>query len=162
MMSAARCHRPLPRSAAGMTLLEMLLVIALVAISATLAVMAMGGGREGQQLRNSVRELTAQLRYTRTQAIVHGQPQQFRIEPASGRWEAANGRHGQLPERLRVRFTGAAQLQPSAGIGAIAFYPDGGASGGRIELLGARAGWQLDVAWITGQVQGQAIAGAGR
>lgn len=162
MMAAARCHRPLPRSAAGMTLLEMLLVIALVAISAALAVMAMGGGREGQQLRSAVRELSAQLRYTRTQAIVHGQPQQFRIDPGNGRWEAANGRHGQLPERLRVRFTGAAQLQPAAGIGVIAFYPDGGASGGRIELLGARAGWQLDVAWITGQVTGQGIAGSGQ
>lgn len=162
MTHAALRHRLRPRAAAGMTLLEMLLVIALVAVSASLAVMAMGGGREGQQLRSAVRELNAQLRYTRTQAIVHGQMQQFQINPATGQWQAANGRQGQLPERLRVRFTGAAQLQPSAGTGAIAFYPDGGASGGRIELIGQRAGWQLDVAWITGQVAGKAIAGERR
>ena len=72
MTHAALRHRRRPRAAAGMTLLEMLLVIALVAVSASLAVMAMGGGREGQQLRSAVRELNAQLRYTRTQAIVHG------------------------------------------------------------------------------------------
>ena len=142
-----------------MTLLEMLLVLALVAAAALLAVMAMGGGREGQQLRGSVREISAQLRYTRTQALVQGQMQAFRIDPAARRWEAPNGRQGELPDSLRVRFVGAAQLQPAPGVGVIAFYPDGGASGGRIELIGARAGWQLDVGWITGQVRGSALPG---
>ena len=145
-----------------MTLLEMLLVLALVAAAALLAVMAMGGGREGQQLRGAVRELSAQLRYTRTQAIVHGQVTQFRIDPVARRWEAANGRRGTLPDSLRVRFAGAAQLQASPGVGVIAFYPDGGASGGRIELSGQRAGWQLEVGWITGQVNGSALPGGGR
>ena len=70
---------------------------------------------------------------------------------------AASTAHAAPDER-----PGAAQLQPSAGTGAIAFYPDGGASGGRIELIGQRAGWQLDVAWITGQVAGKAIAGERR
>lgn len=157
--SADRTRMP-PAAQAGMSLLEMLLVIALVAASAGLAMMAMGGGREGQQMRSAVREISAQLRYTRTQAIVQGQMQQFRIDPAARRWQAPNGRHGQLPDSLQVRFTGAAQLQPAAGVGAIAFYPDGGASGGRIELLAARSGWQLDVGWITGQVRSQALAGA--
>ena len=40
MTHAALRHRRRPRAAAGMTLLEMLLVIALVAVSASLAVMA--------------------------------------------------------------------------------------------------------------------------
>lgn len=162
MAPASAIARPRSRHATGMTLLEMLLVIALVAVSATLAVAAIGGGREGQQLRGAVRELSAQLRYTRTQAIVQGQMQQFRIDPAARHWQAPNGRQGDLPEALRVRFTGAAQLQPSAGVGVIAFYPDGGASGGRIELEGARSGWQLDVGWITGQVRGQALGGGRR
>lgn len=144
-----------------MSLLEMLLVLALVAMTALLATLAIGGGRQGQQLRASVREIGAQLRYTRAQAIVRGEPMHFRIDPVQRRWEAPNGRHGELPDSLRVRFTGAAQLQAAPGVGQIAFYPDGGASGGRIELLGERAGWQLEVAWITGQVQGSALPGAG-
>lgn len=141
-----------------MTLLEVLLVIALIAAAALLATAAMRGGGEGAQLRTAAREMTAQLRYTRTQALVRGERQQFRIHPSTGGWEAANGRRGQLPSGLDMRFTGATALQGPDGSGGIAFYPDGGASGGRIQLYGARAGWQLDVAWITGTISGQAMS----
>lgn len=143
----------------GMSLLEMVLVIALVAVVALLTATSMGSAAEGRQLRAASRELGTALRHARTQAIVQGREQLFRIDPGARRWEGANGRSGQLPAELQVRFVGAAQLQRSAGEGVIAFHPDGGSSGGRIELRGPRAGWRLDVNWITGQVRGAALEG---
>lgn len=143
----------------GMSLLEMVLVIALVAVVALLTATSMGSGAEGRQLRAAIREVSTALRHARTQAIVQGREQQFRIDPAAHRWEGAGGRSGSLPADLRLRFVGAAQLQPSAGVGVIAFHPDGGSSGGRIELRGPRAGWQLEVNWITGQIEGRATEG---
>ena len=152
---AGRLPAALPQS--GMSLLEMVLVIALVAVAALLTATSMGAGGEGRQLRAAVREVSTALRHARTQAIVQGNEQHFRIEPAARRWEGAKGRHGRLPDALEVRFVGAAQLQTASGTGVIAFHPDGGSSGGRIELRGPRAGWQLEVNWITGQVQGKPL-----
>lgn len=138
---------------AGVTLLEMLLVMALIAAIGLLTAMAMSGGMDGVRLRSNAKQLAAQLRYTRTQAIASGVPQRFSIDPRTRRWEAANGRHGELPPSLSVRFTGAREVQPQANVGAIAFFEDGASTGGRIELQAGDAQWRIDIGWMTGEVK---------
>lgn len=141
------------RRQAGVSLLEMLLVVALIAAASLLAMAAFSGGLAGIQLRSAAKEIAAQLRYTRTQAIASGQPQRFLIDPAARTWQAPNGRHGDIPESLQVRFTGARQAQERAGEGAVMFFPDGAATGGRVRLAQGGAAWDVDVAWLTGQVR---------
>lgn len=145
------------RDSAGVTLLEMLLVVALIAIAATLAAMVLSGGMRGMQLRSASQEIAAQLRYTRARAIASGEPQRFTIEPRAHRWTAAEGRRGEIPAALSVDFTGAreATASPAAanGQGAILFFPDGASTGGRIQLLSGNAGWRVDVGWLMGDVR---------
>lgn len=145
--------RPVRPRMHGVSLLEMLLVVALIAIIGLITATAMNGGIDGMRLRNAGKEVASQLRYTRTQAIAKGEMQRFLIDPQTRRWEAANGRHGQLPEALEVHFRGAAQVGAGTGQGGIAFHPDGGSSGGTIELSVRGALWRIDVAWITGEVR---------
>lgn len=141
------------RAQSGVSLLEMLLVIALIAATSLLAAAALGGGFAGMQLRSSAKEIAAQLRYTRTQAIATGEPQRFVIDPSAHTWRARDGRDGDIPEALGIRFYGARQVQPSRGEGAIVFFPDGASTGGRVQLSRERAGWNVDVSWLTGQVR---------
>lgn len=138
--------------ARGVSLLEMLLVVALIGAASVLAAAAFSGGVGGMQLRSAAKEIAAQLRYTRTQAISSGAPQQFMIDPQAHTWQAPNGRHGEIPASLRVAFIGARQLQPSAGEGAIVFFADGASTGGRVQVRLKSAVWNIDVAWLTGQV----------
>lgn len=137
----------------GASLLEMLLVIALIAAASLLAAAAFTGGLKGMQLRSTAKEVAAQVRYTRTQAIATGQPQRFVIDPRARRWQAPNGRSGEIPASLGVVFTGAREVRPSEGEGAIMFFADGAATGGRIRLTLERAAWDIDVAWLTGEVR---------
>jgi general secretion pathway protein H len=44
-------------------------------------------------------------------------------------------------------------LQPSPGEGAIRFFADGASTGGRIQVSLKGATWNIDVAWLTGQVK---------
>lgn len=141
------------RGAAGVSLLEMLLVVALIALVSTLAATALTGGLEGSRLRASAKELASQLRYTRAHAIAKGEPQRFVIDPQTRQWRAANGRRGSLPASVEVDFTGARQAQPSAGEGGIVFFPDGASTGGRVQLRTKAAAWNIDVAWLTGEVK---------
>lgn len=142
-----------PRAIAGVSLLEMLLVVALIALVSTLAAMVFTGGLDGMRLRSSAKEIAAQLRYTRAQAIATGQPQRFVVEPREHRWQAPNDKGGRIPESLAVVFTGARQAQSRAGEGGILFFPDGGSTGGRVQLQARQAAWRVDVAWLTGEVK---------
>jgi general secretion pathway protein H len=141
------------RHARGVSLIEMLLVVALIAGLSVLAAAAYSGGMAGMQLRSSAKEIAANLRYTRARAISTGELQRFTIDPAARTWTAPNGRDGEIPDSLEVRFTGARELQPSEGVGAIVFWPDGAASGGRITLVREGAAWHVDVTWMTGEVR---------
>ncbi|MCD9027399.1 GspH/FimT family pseudopilin [Luteimonas sp. BDR2-5] len=149
-MDAGRRRLRRPR---GFSLLEVLLVVGLIAVTGVLAAAAMSGGFDRLALQSTAKELAAQLRYTRTQAIATGEPQRFVIDPQARTWQAPNGRHGTIPHTLEVEFTGAREVQPSAAEGAVQFFADGAATGGRIRLGYRSAAWQIDVAWLTGEVR---------
>lgn len=141
------------RKASGVSLLEMLLVIALLAAISVFAAGAMTGGFAGMQLRSEAKQITAQLRFTRTQAIATGRPQRFTIDPQARTWTAPNNRHGEIPKKLGITFIGARELQPRSGEGAIEFFPDGASTGGRVQLSANKAAMNIDVAWLTGEVK---------
>jgi len=141
------------RKARGVSLLEMLLVVALLAAVSVLAASAMTGGFAGMQLRSQAKQITAQLRYTRTQAIATGKSQRFTVDPQAHTWTAPNDRHGDIPEKLHVRFIGAREVQPRQGEGAIVFFPDGASTGGRVQLSAKKAAMNIDVTWLTGEVR---------
>ncbi len=137
----------------GFSLLEMLLVLVLIAAASLLAMAAFGGGLRGAVLHAAAKDVAAQLRFTRAVAISSGQPQDFTVDPQSRRWQAAKGRKGRLPDTGELVFTGAREVQPEPGKGAVRFFPDGAATGGRLRLSANGGGWDVDVAWLTGEVR---------
>lgn len=141
------------RTSRGMSLLEMLLVIALIAAIGVLTVAALTGGVAGMQLRSAAKEIAAQLRFTRSQAIATGRPQKFTLDPSAHTWSAPSGRRGEIPKKVRIVFTGAREVQPRRGEGAIVFFADGASTGGRVQLAVEQAAWNVDVAWLTGEVK---------
>jgi len=138
--------------ARGLSLLEMLVVVALIATLAGLAAMAIGRALPGQQLRGAARELAAELRFTRAQAIASGREQTFRIDVDSRRWDAAGKRSGALPEQIELVAISAREEQPALREAAVRFFPEGAATGGRFVLRRGDAAWRVDVAWLTGEV----------
>lgn len=156
MVSTKTSSRPDRQSAVrrqrGFSLIEMIVVVVLIAAATALAASVMTRGLPGQQLRASARELAAQLRYTRAQAIVSGHPQSFTLDAGTRRWQAPNHRGGQLPDAITVVATGARVEQASPRMAAIRFFPEGAATGGRIVLSRDQAAWQVDVQWLTGEV----------
>ena len=148
-MNAGRGGR---RRSGGFSLLELLLVMVLIAATGVLAAGILGGGFARMELRGSAREIATQLRYTRARALATGVPQTFAIDPAGHAWQGAEGRSGELPEALGIHFTGAREVQPADGVGAIVFFGDGASTGGRVQLSRGAAAFDIDVAWLTGEV----------
>lgn len=140
------------KSARGLSLIEVLVVVALIAVIAGLAASVMGRALPGQQLRGAAREIAGQLRYTRAQAIATGREQTFTLDVPDRRWRAAGEREGQLPAELELVATTARQPQAENRSATVRFFPDGAATGGRFVLKRGNAAWRIDVAWLTGEV----------
>jgi len=138
---------------AGFTLLEVLMVLLLIAAASALTAAVITNGFSGMRLRADAKEIAAQLRYTRAQAIATGAPQRFLIDPAAHTWTAPNERGGTIDPKFGVTFTGAREVQPVRGIGAIVFFSDGASTGGRVQLSAKEAAWNVDVQWLTGEVK---------
>jgi len=137
----------------GFTLLEVLMVLLLIAAASALAAAAITGSFAGIRLKADAKEIAAQLRYTRAQAISTGAPQRFVIDPAAHTWAAPDDRAGKVDDKFGITFIGVRQVKPSQGVGAIVFFPDGASTGGRVQLNTKDAAWNVDVAWLTGEVK---------
>ena len=148
-MNAGRGGR---RRSGGFSLLELLLVMVLIAATGVLAAGVLGGGFARMELRGNARDIVTQLRYARARALATGTPQTFAIDPAAHAWQGADGRSGEVPESLGIHFTGAREVQPADGVGAIVFFGDGASTGGRVPLSRGAAAFDIDVAWLTGGV----------
>lgn len=141
------------QSRRGFTLVELLVVVGLVAAALAIGASAMRAGLPGTQLRAAAREVAAQLRYTRAQAIVSGRAQTFTLDARTREWQSPNRRHGTLPQSVTIVATGARIEQQAADQASVRFFPEGAATGGRILLRHEQAAWQVDVEWLTGEVR---------
>ena len=56
-----------------------------------------------------------------------------------------------LPEGMKIALTTARSELTSESVGGIRFYPDGGSTGGYVELDANDRVYRVDVAWLTGE-----------
>ncbi len=139
-------------AARGFSMIELLVVVVLIAAATAMAAVAMRSGMPGQQLRTSAKDLAAQLRFTRAQAIATGKPQLFVLDAAKRQWRAPGNRHGSVPDAITVTATSAGIEQAGQQTAGYRFFPEGASTGGRIVLSRERAAWQVDIDWLTGEV----------
>lgn len=145
------CNRGAPRTT-GFSLLEVLVVVTIIAAISLVLFGMISGGMDGLRLRTQAKELAAELRHARAQAIATGTVQRFIVNPETRTWKGAKARSGEIPKNLSVVFTGVRQVQTRKGEGTILFFEDGASTGGRIQLSVEKAAWNVDVAWLTGEV----------
>jgi general secretion pathway protein H len=136
----------------GFTLLEIVMVVAMIALIMGMSAYVLNRQLPGQQLRNASKEIAAELRFAKTQALISGQAQTFLINVQTKKWTGPKKHGGSLPSGLEVIATTARNEQPADEVAAIKFFPDGASTGGRIILKRNTAMWAVDVNWLTGNV----------
>ncbi len=147
-------HRmsPLPQQR-GVTLLELMIVLTIMAFVAAIVLPMIGGGVSTAELKSAAREVAAGLRYARGQAIVQ-RGEAFLVIDVDARTFTLppDTRVHKLPDKIDIKLFTAQRDLVGEKVGAIRFFPDGGSNGGRITLAAGERKFDVDVDWLTGRV----------
>ncbi len=94
--------------------------------------------------------MVASLRYTRARAIIDKKEQVFAVNTENRSYQAPGRKQVDLPEGVEVTITTARSEMTSEDVSGIRFFPDGGSTGGHIELTVNGREYRVNVAWLTG------------
>jgi general secretion pathway protein H len=145
--------RAMPGQHRGVTLLELLIVLMLMALIAAMVLPVFSGGVSGSDLKSAAREVAAGLRLARDRAIAQRSESllELNLETRSFRVWPDETPH-KLPERIELKLYTAQRDLLNDKVGSIRFFPDGGSNGGRITLAAGDLKYDVDVDWLTGRV----------
>lgn len=141
------------RPRAGFTMLESLVVLALVALLAGMSAQLLRPPSGRLRLESATRSLCATLRATRSRAIAANGEAAVVIDLLSKSYASPVGGEGKLPAEALITLDIANTQRLSARAGAIAFFPDGASTGGDITLQTPDARATIAVNWLTGEAK---------
>jgi general secretion pathway protein H len=142
------------RRGAGVTMLELLVVLSIMALVAAFVVPLFGAGISTAELKGAARQVAAGLRFARSEAVATRRETHLvlDLEQRTMRVDRDPRVHA-LPKEIEMKlFTAQADLVNEK-VGAIRFYPDGGSNGGRVTLASGERKYDVDVDWLTGRVE---------
>jgi general secretion pathway protein H len=141
------------RRARGVTLLELLIVLSIMAVLAALVVPRFTGGVSMSALKGATREVAAGLRLARSEALATRKETRLLLdlEQRTFRVESDPRVHS-LPKEIDLKLFTAQSDLLSDKVGAIRFFPDGGSNGGRLTLAAGERKFNVDIDWLTGRV----------
>ena len=138
----------------GFTLLELVIVMAILALVVTTVSFRFSSGSQGVAFRSLTEDLAAALRRTRMHALTENQDALFVIDLEERTFGAVGDPAPQdLPAHLSAEVTSAREEIVRSGKAGIRFFADGSSTGGRINLTQAKLNAEIRVDWLTGRVR---------
>lgn len=155
-----KVQRPIYKARiSGFTLVELMFVMVIIALMMGLVATSMSSSISSAEARAASRKLVASLRYTRTRAILDKSEKVLLVDIENRSYQAPGRKMVKLPEGVELTITTARSELTSEAVAGIRFFPDGGSTGGHIELLINGREYRINVAWLTGETRLQRLEG---
>jgi general secretion pathway protein H len=144
-------------SEAGFTLIEMLVVLAILALAASFAGPLLSGGSEGLRLQMASSELAAAFRLTRSAAITRNAQTVLLIDVDRRLFVSTVVPQRRFAPDIEATLTFASAIRSAASDGGFQFFPDGSSTGGDVTLSLHGKIARLCVDWLTGEVRREQV-----
>ncbi|WP_316205377.1 GspH/FimT family pseudopilin [Bradyrhizobium sp. SZCCHNS3004] len=140
-------------ASAGFTLIEMLAVLVILALTAAAAMPLLLSGAGTVSLDAATIELAAALRATRAAAIVQNRVMTLSVDVDRRTFGSDVVGSRAFAPGIQAKLTYAAATRSGPAVGGFRFFPDGSSTGGdlSLELHGRQV--RLCVDWLTGTVR---------
>ncbi len=145
--------------ARGFTLVEVMVVMVIIALIMGMVATSMARSISNAEARAAVRKLEASLRYTRARAIIDKTEQVFEVNTEDRSYQAPGRKQIKLPQGVDITITTARSEITSEDVAGIRFFPDGGSTGGHIELTVNEREYRVNVTWLTGETRMEQVEG---
>ena len=155
MAATARTRTPRAGEAAagaGFTLVELLVVLAILALVVALGVPAFQRVLPGLQLKSGAETVATAMREARGLAIGTNTEIALVIDIDEHSLRLGDSPPVRLPPGLALTLLTARREVIGSGSGRIRFYPDGTSTGGRVTLALDHRVYHVAVDWLTGRV----------
>ncbi|MBI5165570.1 MAG: type II secretion system protein [Magnetospirillum sp.] len=133
----------------GFTLLELLVVLAIVALLATLGPQWWQAARTGMAAEDAADSVAAAMGEAQRLAIGRGRPVRVYVDELQRSVEVEGGRYAKLPNGVVL----AGPMRGPDGKGVIWFHPDGSSTGGQVVVSAPGNAWAVSVEMLTGRVR---------
>lgn len=145
-----------PLATRGFTLLELLVVLVIMAMAATLAIPRFSQVLPGLELKRTAGDLAASLRGARGEAIRRNSEMAVVFGADVGERDRENNRLAPVvPTGIAVTVQSYSEPEGPRPAGVIRFFPDGSATGGVVTLTQDDRRLSVAVDWLTGAVRVQ-------
>ena len=140
------------RSNAGFTLIELIVVLAIVALGYSAVAVNFSSGNDAMALKAAARDLTSGLRYVRSQAMLSHETATLDFNLSNNSYSLTGQKKiYMLPENIDVTIN-TAKEELHDGVAKLRFFPDGSSIGGRVTLEKKSHVQEININWLTGHV----------
>jgi general secretion pathway protein H len=144
----------------GFTLIELMIALSIAAMVFVLSGPSLQRFYDAMEYRDAVRQIVSAARNAKRDAYISGEAVDLLIDADQNRFGLARDSRAvshdalsPLPESLTLKVVFAEEISPDGQLGAIRFYPTGGASGGEVFVeRESGSGTHLTIDWLLGEV----------
>ncbi|HEU0215090.1 MAG TPA: GspH/FimT family pseudopilin [Stellaceae bacterium] len=135
----------------GFTLIELIVVLAIIGVLLALAVPNLDRETVGPRLAATAHDVASALRLSRDRAVAENRPTRFVIRDGTYGMGSAH-QPERVAQSISLMFVANEKSDKTQRAGTIEFYPDGSSTGGGATLSAGRVRYFVLVNWLTGNV----------
>lgn len=150
------CRAPCVAGATkGFTLIELIVVLFIIVLGFSVIGINFSSGGDSAEIKAAARDIVSALRYARGQALMDHEETTVTFDLEENSYTISNrDKIYTIPADIDLTVVTAQSELTGQGQGSIRFFSDGSSTGGRVTLeRGERAKWQIDINWLTGQIE---------
>lgn len=142
------------RNNQGFTLLELMVVLFIMVLGFSIVGINLSSGNNATKHQRAARDIVSALRYARGMALMTHKETTVSFDLDKNNY-TVNHRDKiyTIPESIKVTIVTTQSQLTGQNQGNIRFFADGSSTGGRVSLKQGESVWQIDINWLTGQIE---------